>query len=158
MRIRFKQQLELGIIPIGEVEIDTQSRHQLPPALLALQYIFKTPELNEQVFKLLESKIKPQKMGRNGMSLWEILVLAVVRLNLNIDYDHLLDNANEHRSIRSILGVGRSDFRPHEKKYKLQTVKDNVSLLDDELLQQINTLVVKAGHKLVKKKRKNRVK
>jgi len=152
MRVRFKQQLELGIIPISEVVINTKSRHQLAPTFTALQYIFTTPELNEELFKLLESKITMTKMGRTGMTLWEILVLAVVRLNLNIDYDFLVDQANEHRTLQGILGVGRNDFKQEYKVYKYQTVFDNVSLLDEAILQKVNVLIVKAGHQLIKKK------
>ena len=36
-------------------------------------------------------------------------------------------------------------------QYALQTIKDNVSLLTPEILDQINELVVKEGHKLVNK-------
>jgi hypothetical protein len=31
MRQRFEQQLELGILPISEVKINTKSRDELPP-------------------------------------------------------------------------------------------------------------------------------
>lgn len=34
-------------------------RVELPPVLIALQYIFVTPALNEKVFDLLEKKISP---------------------------------------------------------------------------------------------------
>jgi len=153
MRKRFEQQLSLGVVPIGEVVINMKTRHQLAPLLKALQYIFITPELSSQVFALLEADILKgkQKTGRLGMSLWEILVLGLARHNLNIDYDFLLDQANEHGSLRGILGVYRSDFtRGHE--YKYQTLVDNVSLLDEDLIRKVNTLVVEASHGLIKKK------
>lgn len=155
MRQRFEQQLSLGVIPISEVKIRQKSRHQLNPVLRALQYIFTTPELNEKVFLLLEEKILKgkQKTGRMGMSLWEILVLGATRLSLDVDYDFLLDQANNHETLRGILGVGRSDFTPG-KEYKEQTLKDNVSLLDEETIRRINELVVEAGHTLIKKKRR----
>jgi len=71
MRKRFEQQLKMGIVPINEVKFEGRSRHQLPPLLQALQYIFSTPALNERVFCLLESKILKGKKrtGRQGMSL-----------------------------------------------------------------------------------------
>jgi len=153
MRKRFEQQLSLGVVPIDEVEINTKTRHQVAPLLKALQYIFTTPELSSQVFALLEGHILKgrKKTGRPGMSLWEILVLGLVRHNLNIDYDFLLDQANEHGSLRGILGVYRSDFtRGHE--YKYQTLVDNVSLLDEDIIRKVNTLVVEASHGLIKKK------
>lgn len=153
MRKRFEQQLSLGVVPIPEVEIREKSRHQLAPVLKALQYIFTTPHLNKQVFNILENHILKGKKqtGRLGMSLWEILVLATVRLCLDIDYDFLLDQANNHNELRGILGVRPSDFTLG-KTYKGQTLKDNVALLDEEVLRQINQLVVEASHGLIKKK------
>ena len=153
MRKRFEQQLSLGVVPIDKVEIEKKSRHQLPPVLTALQHIFTTPELNESVFKLLERKILSgkKKTGRLGLSLWEILVLSSVRLSLDIDYDFLLDLGNNHETLRGIMGVGKSDFT-RGKTYKLQTLKDNVGLLDEAIIREINSLVVQAGHELIKKK------
>ena len=152
MRKRFEQQLSLGIVPIGEVKLDERSRHQLPPLLKALQYVFVTPGLNTQVFALLEDRVLSgkQKTGRLGMSLWEMLVLSLTRLNLDIDYDFLLDLANNHESLRGILGVHPSNFtRGHQ--YKEQTVRDNVSLLDESLLREVNELIVAQAHGLIKK-------
>ena len=155
MRKRFEQQLNLGVIPIGEVKINLKTRHQLAPIMLGLQYLFNDKELSEQAFAIISEKVLEGKKetGRLGMSLWEILVLGTVRLSLGIDYDFLLDHANEHKTFRSILGVGRSDFT-QEKEYKYQTVVDNVSLLDEATIKKINDLVVKAGHQIIKKKRK----
>ena len=84
MRKRFEQQHELDATLIPEVKIDKKSRHELPQVLAGLQYIFVTPSVNEQVFEILENKILKgkKKTGRLGMSLWEILVLGVMRLNL----------------------------------------------------------------------------
>lgn len=152
MRQRFQQQLTLGISPISEVKIPTKSRDELPPVLAALQHVFITPQLNEQVFSILEAKIKADKRntGRTGMDLWEILVLAVVRMTLNANYDRLHDMSNFHKLIREIMGV---ENRFNEgKTYGLQTIKDNVSLLDEETVNQINTLVVETAHQFVLKK------
>ena len=38
------------------------------------------------------------------------------------------------------------------KTYGLQTLKDNVSLLDEETVDQVNTMVVEAAHQFVLKK------
>ena len=153
MRRRFEQQLELGMVAIGEVEIDKKSRHQLPPMLRAMQHIFVEPSLNEALFEVLEAKILSGKQatGRLGMSLWEIFVLASTRLNLNVDYDFLYDLANNHKSLRGILGVDRNDFQAG-KQYHPQTLKDNVSLLDEATIRSLNELVVQAAHGVIKKK------
>ena len=158
MRKRFEQQLSIGGISISEVEIDKRSRHQLPQLMSGLQYIFVTPDLNERVFEVLEDKILKGKKdtGRLGMSLWEILVLGAVRLNLDTDYDTLHDLSNNHDMLRGIMGVHKLTFDWSEKKYyPLQTIKDNVILLDEQTLTKISQIVVEAGHKL-KKKRKRR--
>ncbi len=89
MRKRFEIQLEIGSRPIEEIDIPLKSRDELPPVLRALQYIYTTPEINEQVFDLLEYEIVITRNGRPGMSLWEILVFGVVRLTLDADYDRL---------------------------------------------------------------------
>jgi IS5 family transposase len=52
-----------------------------------------------------------------------------------------------------MLGHGSFGEQPD---YSLQTIKDNVSLFTPEILDQINQVVVKAGHQLVKKKSRTR--
>ncbi len=52
MRKRFEQQRKLGIIPISKVKLPVKSRDELPPILRALQHIYVTPELNEEVFRI----------------------------------------------------------------------------------------------------------
>jgi hypothetical protein len=107
MRRRFDVQLALGQTPIERVQIPVKSRDELPPILAGLQWIFQTPEINEQVFALLESKVVAGKKatGRPGLDLWQILVLGVVRLGLDCDYDRLEDLANHHTLLRQMLGV-----------------------------------------------------
>jgi len=53
---------------------------------------------------------------------------------------------NHHQTIRQILGHANFD-----NTYKLQTLKDNVSLLTPSVLDQINQVVIKAGHQQFKK-------
>jgi hypothetical protein len=102
--------------------------------------------------KLIPAQIS-REQGRPGMHLWKILVLGTLRLNLNCDYDRIHDLANSHIKIRQMLGHGSFGNQPD---YGLQTIKDNVSLFTPEILDQINQVVVKAGHQLVKKKRMKR--
>lgn len=152
MRERFQQQLSIGITPIPEVKIPVKSRDELPPVLAALQYIFITPALNERVFSLLEAKIKADKnnTGRMGMDLWEVLVLATVRMALNTNYDRLHYLSNFDKLVREIMGV--ENRLSEGKTYGLQTLKDNVSLLDEQTINEINTIVVEAAHQFVLKK------
>jgi IS5 family transposase len=155
MRQRFEQQITLGTVAIADVQLPLKSRDELPPTLAALQYIFVTAELNNKVFTLLEEKIcaKKKKTGRTGMDLWHILVLAVVRHATNTNWDTLEGLANYHALIRQVMGVHNLGFSGQECiAFKYQTILDNVSLIDEELLYEINQLVVEAGQKLLKKK------
>jgi hypothetical protein len=85
MRKRFEQQRKLGVIPISEVKLPLKSRDELLPILRALQYIYVTPELNKEVFRILEERVRKgkKKTGRYGMGMWHIVVLSVVRLGLD---------------------------------------------------------------------------
>jgi hypothetical protein len=87
------------------------------------------------------------------MFLWQVLVMGVLRLNLNWDYDRLQEMVNHHRTIRQMLGHG---LRDEDQQYKLQTLKDNVSLFTPEILDEINRVVVSAGHRALKKKKGTR--
>jgi IS5 family transposase len=154
MRKSFEVQLALGAVPIENVKIPTKSRDELPPTLAALQWIFITPELNREVFALLEKEIiAPQKAtGRPGMDLWHILVLGVVRMTLDVNYDRLHYVANFDSLTRQLLGQPAFDMT-HE--YALSTIKDNIPLLSEELLEKINDIVVRHGCNMIKKKKKN---
>ena len=153
MRLQFEQQLEIGIVPISEVSFDLSSRHNLLPVLRALQYVFVTPELNKKVFSILEKKVKSgvQNTGRYGMTLWEIFVLGMVRHNENADFDRLHDMANEHNTLRKIMGVGMSDYS-RVKDYKLQTIKDNVQQLDEATIKELAAVMVEGSHGFIKKR------
>ena len=48
MRKRFEAQYKFTKTPIELVRIPEKSRDELPPVLAALQWIFKTSEVNEQ--------------------------------------------------------------------------------------------------------------
>ena len=156
MRQRFEQQMTLGTIPIGETRITTKKRSGPLPALCAaLKEIFITPNWNERVFEILESKITAGKKrtGRPGMDLWQIFVLSQIRLCLNINYDNLHDLANNHTTIRQIMGVEKG-FGHDRYEFEYQNIVDNVGLLDDETVRELNQVIVEFGHGVFKKKRR----
>lgn len=149
MRKNIEPQLMLGEVDISQIEFDHRCRHEIPQLLKGLQFVYVNPELRQQVFALLDQHINRSKTGRRGMDLWKILVMGAVRLSGNMDYDELHDLANNHCQMRQMLGITAWDREPY---FPMQTVKDNAVLLTAELLNEINTLVVAAGHKLIKKK------
>ena len=153
MRQRFEVQLALGKTPIERVVIPLRSRDELPPVLAGLQWIFVTPEVNGQIFELLEKKVVGVKKatGRPGLDLWHILVLGIVRLALDCDYDRLEYLANYDSLLRQILGLNPV-LGDQEKPFHYKTLSENVCHVDEELLQQINAVVAQAGRAVFKKK------
>lgn len=153
MRKVMESQMKFGEVDISKIEFDLRSRDEIPKLLMGLQYIYCTPETRDEVFQILE-EIVPEGTdsdnGRPGMLLWKILVLGTLRLNCNWDYDKVKEIADNHKTLRRMLGHG--DFEEDDYQYPIQTIKDNVSLLTPGVLDKINQVVVKAGHNLVKKK------
>ena len=151
MRVVRNTQMQIGEIDVSQIKFDLRSRDDIPKVLRGLQHLYMNKTLREQVFALLEREIAPGKNKRNGrpgMTLWRILVLGVLRLDLNIDYDRLLELSNQHRTLRQMLGHGLFD---ENKVYAYQTLVDNVGLLTPELLDKLNQIIVEGGHILVKK-------
>jgi transposase, IS5 family len=158
MRLVITPQRSLDEIDIAAVQLDPRSRDDIPQLLRGLQHIYTEPALRERVFAILR-EILPKhangldlvdaKVGRPGMLQWRILVLGVMRLGLNADYDRVQDLANNHNKLRQMLGHGEwtATF-----EYKTQTLKDNLQLFTPEILERINQEVVNAGHVLLKKK------
>ena len=86
--------------------------------------------------------------GRPGLEIWKIIVFGTLKINFDWSYNTLHNMANNHRLLRKMLGHASFD---DEYEYKLQRLKDNVPLLTPEILDEMNQLVINAGHKLVKK-------
>ncbi len=157
MRKVIDLQMEFWKKDISHIEFDLQSRDEIPKLLMGLQHIYSSPEIREKVFKVL-NRIVPKKShetGRPGMDLWKILVLGTLRLNCNWDYDKVHEMANNHKTLRQMLGHAEMDF---DSTYALQTIRDNVSLLTPEVLDEINQIVVQAGHDFMMNNKDNKLK
>jgi hypothetical protein len=85
------------------------------------------------------------------MDLWQIFVLAQVRLCLNIGYDRLHYIANYDKLIRQLMGV-ETEFGYEKKEFGYQNILDNVSLLDDKTVRELNEVIIAFGHSVFKKK------
>ncbi len=160
MRQVINPQLQFGEQDISAIAFDPKSRDDIPQILRGLQYIYVTPELRKRVFAILAEVIPGSTIdgkdgpadtstGRPGMEQWKILVLGVLRLGLNADFDRIHELANQHSTLRQMLG--HSDWAD-DTQYNLQTLKDNLRLFTPELLDRINQEVLSAGHQLLKKK------
>ena len=159
MRKVIEPQMQLGELAIGAIKLDPKSRDDIPQLLRGLQHIYTTPELRGPIFAILEEVLPERQIegksvkadpnnGRPGMSQWQILVLGVLRLGLNADYDRIQELANEHKTLRQMLG--HSDWAD-VKYYNIQTLKDNLRLFTPEILDRINREIVRAGHRALKK-------
>lgn len=159
MRSVFHSQLNLGEEDIAKIKLDPKSRDDIPQLLAGLQYIYTHTDVRQAVFKILEEVVPSRAgsdkndkastdKGRPGMEQWRILVLGTLRLGLNADYDRIHELANQHCTVRQMLGHGFADYKD---QYHLQTIKDNLCLFTPELLARIDQEVVRAGHILLKK-------
>lgn len=157
LRKRFEVQYELGATPIEELKIPTKSRDEMPPVLRALQYIYATGELNQKIFEHLASKVTwRQKTNDRSPRAWPCgkywfwrpfvwhvmptMTSFIIWLPLTTSYAGCWAPVNSAKKT---------------KEYSLQSIKDNIGLIDDEVLEQVNDFVVEAGHQLVKKKAKS---
>jgi hypothetical protein len=139
---------KIGEVPISKIKIDFKSRDDIPQILLGLKAIYEDQDSLNQIMEILE-KLAPAKKGRRGMDLWNIFVLAMIKLNLNCDYDRLHELANQHLTIRQMLGIGMLN----DSYFELKTIQNNVRLFTPEILNKINTVIVKFGHKVTSKKK-----
>ncbi len=151
MRVVRKSQFELGQVPIDQIKFNSKSRDDVPAVLRGLQHLYCDPLTRKKIFEILKKRLRPDvslERGRPGMDLWQVFVLAVIQKALNCDFDRLLDYADHHEKLRQMLG--HADF--YDKKEQVQqSVIDNVSLLTEDILEEINRVVLTCGHRLVKK-------
>lgn len=156
MRKRFEQQLGLGQLPIEAAIINPKSKNALDELLAALKAIYCDKDYNEKIFSILEKHINSGKKntGRTGMDLWCIFVLSQVRLCLNLSYDTLHDLADNHHKMRHLMGIEKG-FGFERVEFEYQNIYDNVTMLNDELVAEINKVVLDFGQGQVFKKKEN---
>ncbi len=154
MRHPYQAQSDLQLTPIEKIRLPLKSRDELPPLLAGLQWLWMHPTLKAEILALLEAAVLADKKptGRTGMTLWQILVLGVVRLGLDADWDRMEHIANYDSLVRQMLQVPAAPWGEEDKLFGHQTLRDNVALLDDELLQAINARIAAAGREVFAKK------
>jgi len=148
MRIisEFETQFKLGQESLNKIKLDYKSRDDITKLLLGIQHISDNKELMAQIFQILKEKITIKSIGRSGMSLWKILILGLLRQVINADYDRLCNLANNHIELRKFLGHSMIDSA---HCYSLQSIKDNIALVTEDVLDKINLLIVQEGHQLL---------
>jgi len=158
-------QTSFGEIAIQDIQLDPNSRDDIPAVLYGIQHMYINDTLRENVFSLLERELlqneadshadpkqetdrkKPDpNNGRPGMDLWQVLVLALLKQGVGCDFDRLAELASKHVDVQRMLGNSGVFLQP--VRYPVRTVSRNVQLLTPELLEQVNLLVVKEGLRL----------
>ena len=148
MRIPFDAQLRLACDPILDVRLNTACRDEIIPILKGLQHIYATPSVRDDLLAAVARNINvttSADLGRPGMTYWEIVVLASVRLGCNLDYDKLQNLAEEHRSLRAIMGIGGWDDK---QSFDWRRIQENINLLWPETIERLNHVIVAEGHRL----------
>ncbi len=149
MRIAFDPQLRLDCPVVPEVRLNTDCRDEIIPILRALQHIYGRPELRDQLLEAVAQDVNGitrADQGRPGMDDWSILVLGAVRLGCNFNYDRLQNLAEEHRSLRRIMGI---DGWCDNQTFDWRCLRDNLTLLSPDTIERLNHLIVAEGHRLV---------
>lgn len=148
MRLAFPEQPRLDCPSVATVPLNLNCRDEIIPILRALQHVYEQTRVRRELLDLIGADVNPDSSpdhGREGLSYWTIMVLAAVRLGCNFDYDKLQDLAEQHRSLRLLMGIGDWD---EQTDFDWRRIRDNLCLLQPATLEKINHLVVAAGHKL----------
>ena len=143
-----RPQERLDCLPVPQVKLNLSCRDEIVPILRALQHVYEDSELRGELLRVVGKDVNQgtsRKRGRRGLNYWEIIVLAAARLGCNLDYDKLQDLAENHRSLRQIMGIG--DWQ-EEVDFDWRRIEDNLLKLRPETLKKIVAVVVKAGHAL----------
>ena len=90
MRIPHQEQLRLDCPPVDQVELNYECRAAMILILRGLQHLYSRPDFRSQALELVGKDILGEAapdVGRDGMTFWQVLVLAAVRLGCNFTYD-----------------------------------------------------------------------
>ena len=147
MRISHQRQSQFDVMPIAEIELDPECRDRMIPILRGLQHLYAQPKWRDQTLQLIADDVLQDadpEQGREGLTLWQIFVLASVRLGANFTYDHLQYLASNDRNLRAMMQAG--DWSG--ERFSWHRIRDNVCLVRPETLEGINQLIVEEGHRL----------
>ena len=148
MRIPHRKQQYLGCTPVTQVALNPNCRDRMIPILRGLQHIYSRPQLRRRALDLIARMClgdADPDHGRPGLTLWQIFVLASVRLGCDFTYDHLQDLAENHDNLRHIMQVMA---RLGRRVLRLPRIRDNICRVRPETIEAINHLIVAEGHRL----------
>lgn len=151
MRNSLPNQLRFDCPTIPHVNLNVNCRDDMIPILRSLQAVYENAPLRDQILQLIAADVNEtsdSRRGRPGLDYWEVLVLAAVRLGLNVDYDRLQDLAENHRQLRHIMGVGDWQAQDATPQFDWRRIRDNIQKVKPETIQRLNQLIVAEGHRL----------
>ena len=148
MRIPHRKQQYLGCPSVTQVVLNPNCRDRMIPILRALQHLYSRPQLRRRALELIAEDVLGEAdpdYGRPGLTLWQILVLASVRLGCDFRWDHLQDLAENHANLRHVMQV-MHDWE--EEAFDYRRIRDNICRVRPETIEAINHLIVAEGHRL----------
>jgi len=148
MRKAFSPQQRLDCCRISEVELNLNCRDEIIPVLAGLQHIYAQPQLRDKILELVARDVNEHSRsdrGREGLDYWHIIVLAAIRLGCNLDYDKLQDLAEQHRTIRQIMGIGNWQ---KQIDFNWRRISDNICLLKPTTIEAISHCIVDEAYRL----------
>ena len=148
MRQHYDRQSRFDCTPIAELMLNYDCRDEVVPVLAGLQHVYTCSSLRNNVVRLVAQDINEDSrrdVGRPGLDDWQIVVLAAVRLGCNYDYDKLQDQAENHRALRTMLGVGEWD---EGTSFGARRIRDTLCQLRPDTIAAINEAIVSHGQEL----------
>jgi len=148
VRLTFSRQQRLDCPAVSQIDLNLNCRHEIIPILRTLQHIYETPKLRDEILDLIAQDVNRDSRddcGRPGLSYWQILVLAAVRLGCNLDLDALQDLAEQHGNLRHMMSVG--DWGD-ETSFDHKRIQANLNLLRPETIEKISHAIVGEGHRM----------
>jgi len=152
MRKAFDRQRRLDCPSVTKVPLNLNCRNETVPILRGLQHVYRRPEVRNPILRAIARDVNGKSKahrGRPGLDYWEILVLAAARLGCGYNYDQLQDLAENHRALRQVMGIGDwSEEKKDNRRFDWRRIRDNLTLLRPETIEQINQVIIREGHRL----------
>ncbi len=145
MRKHYEKQRRFDCTPIAEMMLNYDCRDEMIPVLAGLQHVYTCSPLRNRVIRLVAQDINEntrRDVGRPGLDDWQIVVLAAVRLGCNFDYDKLQDQSENHRALRTMLGIGQWD---EDAVFSARRIRDTICQLQPATIAEINHAIVCEG-------------
>lgn len=147
VRIPHQDQMQLDATPIADIALDAECRDRMIPILRGLQHLYSQPQIRDRTLELIAQDVLENAdpaQGRAGLTLWQVLVLASVRLGTNVTYDRLHYLSGNDRNLRAMMQVG--DWS--DESFTWRRIRDNICRVRVETIEKINQLIVEEGHRL----------